>query len=119
MWVTVSVFALWVAALESKPRVLRGTSYTFRTGACKSISYQSARRRCGANNAFTLAPLDFSGTPAGIDIIKVVDTRILPVINTGIAHREPGVGQIGAGVTRAPMACFAAALLELGKQLAE
>ena len=70
----------------------------------------------GANNAFTLAPLDFSGTPAGIDIIKVIDTRVLPVINTGIAHREAGVGQIGAGVTRAPMACFAAALLEFGKQ---
>jgi hypothetical protein len=70
----------------------------------------------GANNAFTLAPLDFSGTPAGIDIIKVVDTRVLPIINTGIAHREAGVGQIGAGVTRAPMACFAAALLEFGKQ---
>jgi len=71
----------------------------------------------GVNNAFTLASLDFSGTPAGIDVAKVVDTRILPVINTGIAHRDPGIGQIGAGVTRAPMACFTAAVLELAKLL--
>jgi hypothetical protein len=72
----------------------------------------------GANTAFTLPSLDFSGTPAGIDIVKVVDTRILPVINTGIAHREPGVGQIGAGITRAPMACFSQALLALAGTLA-
>jgi hypothetical protein len=71
----------------------------------------------GLNNAFTLAALDFAGTPAGIDVAKVVDTRILPVINTGIAHRDPGIGQIGAGVTRAPMACFTAAILELAKLL--
>ena len=64
----------------------------------------------GANNAFTLAALDFSGTPAGIDIIKVVDTRILPVINTGIAHRQPRVDRSAPALTRVPMACFAAAL---------
>jgi hypothetical protein len=43
----------------------------------------------------------------------VVDTGILPVVNTGIAHKEPGVGQIGAGVTRAPLECFTKAVLEL------
>jgi len=42
-----------------------------------------------------------------------VDTGILPVINTGIAHKEPGVGQIGAGVTRAPLECFVKAILEM------
>jgi hypothetical protein len=72
----------------------------------------------GTNTAFTLPSLDFSGTPAGIDIIKVVDTRILPIINTGIAHREPGIGQIGAGITRAPMACFTKALITLTEMLA-
>jgi hypothetical protein len=48
----------------------------------------------------------------------VVDTGIEPVINTGIAHREPGIGQIGAGLTRAPLACFAQAVLALDAQLA-
>ncbi len=65
------------------------------------------------NGAFTLPALDFAGTPAGIDARRVVDTGILPVINTGIAHKEPGVGQIGAGVTRAPLACFTQAVAAL------
>ena len=65
------------------------------------------------NDAFTLPTLDFAGTPSCIDIRRVVDTGILPVINTGIAHREPGVGQIGAGVTRAPLACFTQATTAL------
>jgi hypothetical protein len=71
----------------------------------------------GASSAFTLACLDFAGTPAGIDVVRVVDTRILPVINTGIAHREAGIGQIGAGVTRAPMACCSAAVVALAEAL--
>ena len=71
----------------------------------------------GRNNAFTLPALNFGGTPAGIDARKVVDTGILPVINTGIAHREAGIGQIGAGVTRAPLACFTQAVSQLSRQL--
>ena len=46
----------------------------------------------GRNGAFTLPALDFAGTPAGIDARKVVDTGIAPIINTGIAHRDAGVG---------------------------
>jgi len=60
----------------------------------------------GRNNAFTLPALNFTGTPAGIDARRVLDTNILPIINTGIAHKEAGVGQIGAGITRAPLDCF-------------
>ncbi|MEE9257429.1 MAG: DUF1116 domain-containing protein [bacterium] len=64
----------------------------------------------GENPEWTLPSLDFRGVPTGIDIRKVVETGIAPVINTGIAHREPGVGQVGAGLVRAPMACFEQAL---------
>jgi hypothetical protein len=71
----------------------------------------------GANGSFTLPALDFCGTPSGIDIRKVVDTGIEPIINTGIAHRESGIGQIGAGVTRAPLACFAQAVSALASSL--
>jgi hypothetical protein len=71
----------------------------------------------GRNRAFTLPALDFTGTPAGIDARKVVDTGIAPVINTGIAHRQAGVGQIGAGITRAPLACFAKAIAALADRL--
>jgi hypothetical protein len=45
---------------------------------------------------------------------RVVETGIAPAINTGIAHRLPGVGQVGAGIARAPLACFERALLALG-----
>ncbi len=67
----------------------------------------------GQNNAFTLPALDFKGAPAGIDVRKVVDTRIQPVINTGIAHLKAGVGQVGAGLTYAPLSCFSQALAAL------
>ena len=58
---------------------------------------------------FTIPALGFRGTPLGIDVRKVAETGILPRLNTGIAHREPGVGMVGAGVLRAPEACFAEA----------
>lgn len=62
------------------------------------------------NPAFAIPQLDFRGTPTGIDIRKVVKTGITPRVNTGIAHRKPGIGQIGAGLVRPPMACFEQAL---------
>lgn len=62
----------------------------------------------GANNEFQLPNLDFAGAPTGIDIRKVVQTGIAPVIDTAIAHKQGGV--IGAGQTRAPLGCFTAAL---------
>ena len=71
----------------------------------------------GRNNAFTLPPINFSGTPAGIDVRRVLDTNIMPIINTGIAHKEAGVGQIGAGITRAPLDCFVQAVNTLAASL--
>lgn len=62
------------------------------------------------HSGFSIPALDFRGCPLGIDIRKVVETGIEPEIDTGIAHKEPGIGQIGAGLTVAPMACFTAAL---------
>jgi hypothetical protein len=66
---------------------------------------------------FALPPLGFVGTPTAIDLRHVVESGTAPVINTGIAHREPGVGQIGAGIARAPLTCFADALREIGHRL--
>jgi hypothetical protein len=57
--------------------------------------------------------LDFRGTPTGIDVRRVVETGIRPLINTGIAHREPGIGQVGAGLVRAPLEPFVAAFKHL------
>jgi hypothetical protein len=65
---------------------------------------------------FAIPPLDFRGTPTGIDIRKVVETNITPRVNTGIAHKEAGVGQIGAGLVRPPMEMFEQALLAFAEQ---
>ena len=71
-----------------------------------------------ARNAdWTIPTLDFAGTPMGIDIRKVLETGLAPVINTGIAHREPGIGQVGAGTVRAPLACFTQALVAFAQTL--
>lgn len=62
------------------------------------------------NVAYKMPTLNFRGTPTGIDIRKVIETQILPIINTGIAHKNAGVGQVGAGLVRPPMKCFEDAL---------
>jgi hypothetical protein len=65
---------------------------------------------------FTMPPLDFRGTPTGIDIRKVVEKGIMPRVNTGIAHKEPGVGQVGAGLVRPPMAMFEEAVVAFAEE---
>ena len=65
---------------------------------------------------FTMPPLDFRGTPTGIDIRKVVEKGITPRVNTGIAHKDPGVGQVGAGLVRPPMAMFEEAVVAFAEE---
>ena len=65
---------------------------------------------CGENPEWTIPAMDYTGVPSGIDIRRVVETGLPPTINTGIAHREPGIGQVGAGVVKAPLRCFTDAL---------
>jgi hypothetical protein len=62
------------------------------------------------NDVYRIPILDFRGTPTGIDVRKVVETGILPAINTGIAHKDAGVGQVGAGLVKPPENCFKDAL---------
>jgi hypothetical protein len=58
------------------------------------------------NSVYQVPALNFRGTPTGIDVVKVVEKNILPFIDTGVAHKEPGVGQVGAGVLSAPLEPF-------------
>ena len=69
------------------------------------------------NPEWTIPALDFAGVPTGIDVRLVVETGLAPIINTGIAHREPGIGQVGAGVVRAPMMCFQEAVRAIASDL--
>jgi hypothetical protein len=72
----------------------------------------------GEHPHFRIATLDERGAPAGIDVRRVVETGIAPLINTGIAGRRAGTGQVGAGVVRAPLACFEQAVLALAEATA-
>ncbi len=69
---------------------------------------------CAAeHDTFLIPALNFRGAPLGIDARRVVETGIAPRLNTGIAHKEPGIGQVGAGLLRAPIECFVAAFEEM------
>jgi hypothetical protein len=84
-------------------------------GFAEAVGYTRAMSEIasGRNPKWGIPALEFAGTPAGIDVRRVVETGIAPAINTGIAHRLPGVGQVGAGIARAPLACFEQALIAL------
>ena len=82
-------------------------------GATRSMYEITAVR----NPEWTIPTLDFAGTPTGIDARKVVASGLAPTINTGIAHREPGVGQVGAGIVKAPLACFEQAVVALVEEM--
>lgn len=85
-------------------------------GDALATSEEMAEIVTGHNSALSIPTWDFQGIPIGIDVRKVVATGITPIINTGIASIEPGVGQIGAGTVRAPMGCFSKALEALAKR---
>jgi Protein of unknown function (DUF1116) len=70
----------------------------------------------GEHPHFSIPALDFRGTPVGIDLRKVVELGITPRVNTGIAHKEAGVGQIGAGLVRPPLEVFREALLAFAER---
>ncbi|WP_019637902.1 DUF1116 domain-containing protein [Paenibacillus fonticola] len=69
------------------------------------------------NPNVTIPMLNFQGIATGIDMRKVVQTGILPIINTAIAHKEAGIGMIGAGITHPPVDCFEKALLALSENI--
>ena len=98
-------------AMAAAPAIVRFVGGS----ASEAIAASREMRRItiGENPAFTLPILDFSAAPAGIDVRKVADGGVLPIVNTGIAHREAGIGQIGAGITAAPMDCFVQAVRAL------
>ena len=95
-------------AMAASPSI---TTFVGGTPADALAASRSMRRiTLAPHPAFPLPPLNFAGSPSGIDVLKVLDTCELPLINTGIAHREAGVGQIGAGIVTAPPEVFLAAV---------
>ncbi len=96
-------------AMASAPAIV-----TFISGTAKdavSTTMDMYEITDGEHKFLTIPYLDFRGTPTGIDIRKVVDKGIAPRVNTGVAHKDPGVGQVGAGVVSAPMKIFEDAIV--------
>lgn len=96
-------------AMGSSPAVVR---FVGGGGLDDALAYTRAMARItvGANGDLPMPNMDFAGVPLGIDIRRVVATGVLPVINTGVAHRLPGVGQVGAGIVTPPMDIMVEAL---------
>ena len=78
-----------------------------------AVTEEMAMICAGNSSRFQLPTWDYRGTPLGVDARHVVDLGIAPKITTGILHASSGIGQIGAGVATAPLACFRAAVLDL------
>lgn len=98
-------------AMAAAPAIVQfvgGTADLARTSTLRMYEITLAE-----SEVYRIPSLDFRGTPTAIDVRKVVETGILPVINTGIAHRLPGIGQVGAGLTEPPGGCFHQALAAL------
>jgi hypothetical protein len=81
-----------------------------------TISEEMSEICISRNSNYSIPTWDFKGTCLGIDVRKVVETGITPLINTGIAHKKAGIGQIGAGTVRVPLECFTKALEALAEK---
>jgi len=105
----VETIGLGGGAMAASPAVAR---FIGAGGMAEALAVtEEIREICHADHPhFRIATLDERGAPAGIDVLKVVATGIAPLINTGIAGKVAGTGQVGAGVVRAPLGCFIAAL---------
>jgi hypothetical protein len=103
-------------AMAAAPAVV-GYMGAGRASQAAAFTRQMGEIVVGQNPAWTIPAMDFAGVPTGIDIRLVVETGLAPTINTGIAHREPGVGQVGAGVVKAPLKCFEQALVAFAETM--
>lgn len=111
----IETFGIGGFAMGSAPAVVR---FVGASSASEAVQYSlNMQEICvGLSPHYVLPALDFSGTATGVDIVKVVQTGILPVINTGMAHKEPGVGQVGAGIVTPPMQCFIDAVIAMAQK---
>ncbi|OTQ72849.1 MULTISPECIES: DUF1116 domain-containing protein [unclassified Gilliamella] len=109
-------FGIGGAAMVAAPGVTRFVG-AGGTDAAYEVSEEMSEIYLEHNMLFQIPTWNFQGCCLGLDLRLVVETGITPLINTGIAHKQAGVGQIGAGTVRAPLACFEKALEALAKKL--
>ncbi|QDR79844.1 hypothetical protein SPTER_11460 [Sporomusa termitida] len=114
----IEVIGLGGVAMAASPAVVRFVGAGSQADAVR-YTREMGEISHAKSTQFLLATMNFEGVPLGIDIRKVVESGIVPVINTGMAHRQPGIGQIGAGVVKAPYGCFEKALAAFAETLTE
>ena len=102
------------AAAAASPAVAAFVGGTMQDAVARTETV--ARICAGRSSRFTLPILDGRGSPLGVDVRKVCEYEVVPSINTGILHASDGVGQVGAGVAAAPLACFRDALVALSRR---
>ncbi len=95
-------------AIAAAPAIIQFVGGTVKESVERTLAMYEIT--IGENNVYQIPFLDFRGTPTGIDVVKVVEKGIPPFIDTGVAHKKPGVGQVGAGLVDAPMEVFEKAL---------
>ena len=102
-------------AIAAAPAIVQFVGGT----AADAVSYTLAMYEitAGENNMYKIPYLNFRGTPTGIDVIKVAKSGILPFIDTGVAHKKAGIGQVGAGVLSAPPEPFVKAFEYFARNL--
>ncbi|HBO24441.1 MAG TPA: hypothetical protein DD649_16380 [Providencia sp.] len=110
-------FGIGGAAMVAAPGVTRFVGASGGMSAALDVSDEMAEIYLEHNMMLQIPTWDFQGACIGLDARRVVETGITPLINTGIAHKDAGVGQIGAGTVRAPIACFEKAIIALSKKL--
>jgi hypothetical protein len=94
-------------ALAAAPAIIQFVGGTAQDAA--NYTMEMYEITIGENNIYTIPAFNFRGTPTGIDILKVAETGITPVLDTGAACKEAGRGQVGAGIVRMPLDAFAKA----------
>ncbi len=103
-------------AIAAAPAIIQFVGGTVKMAMTRTLNMYEIS--LGENNMYQIPALDFRGSPTGIDIRKVVEKNLPPFIDTGVAHRLPGIGQVGAGLVDAPMEVFTKAILAFADKYA-
>ncbi len=101
-------------AIGASPAIVQFVGGTPQDGLNRTLSMYEVT--VGENNVYQVPYLNFRGTPTGIDIRKVLEKNVLPFIDTGIAHKDPGIGQVGAGLVDAPVEVFKKAVVKFAEK---
>ncbi len=103
-------------AIAAAPAIIQFVGGNVALGTSKNLEMYEIT--IGENNIYQIPNFDGRGTPTGIDIRKVVEKNIVPFLDTGVAHKDAGVGQVGAGLIDAPMKVFKDAVVAFAKKYA-